>query len=321
MKYISIHSIFSKLKRDLGIEDLPNEMDMIEWSGEALEAIGAVSGYEEAVAFSEVKNFEVVMPKFLHYIIQIAKNNNWSEDDKACFCPKDIVNAGASTIETETEEEEEEETDPCDACATCELTDDLDRYVPNIESKYNFGVWVGSNFYISNYSPVRLSDHSFFNSVVCEQEPAIYDNIRNEYTIVNGDTIRFSFQTGSVAIAYYRQMTDENGYPMIPDHYYYTKAITAYLNMMLRKQDYFANREGSDSRYQTAVMEWEKACRQAGNYAMMPKTTDEYQNFLDQSQHFFPKMKRYYGFFGKLSHPEIRKYNKSNYFNYDVKYF
>jgi hypothetical protein len=320
MKQVSIHRIYSKLRRDLGIDDIP-ESDVIEWTGEALEAIGAVTGYEEAVAFSEVSNFETILPNFLHAIIQVAKNNDWTEDDKKCFCPKDIIDAGATTIEVATEVETEEVVLPCDACATCDLTDELSVYVPNIESKYNFGVWVGSNYYISHYSPVRLADHTFFNSIVCEQAPAIYDGIRNEYTIINGEKLRFSFQTGFVAIAYYRQITDDDGYPMIPEHYYYTKAITAYVNMMLKKQDFYNNREGSDSRYQMAQTEWHQACSQAANYAAMPKTVDEYQNFLDQSQHFFPKMKRYYGFFGKLSNPEIRKYNKSNYFNYDVKYF
>ena len=320
MKQTSIHRIYIKLNRDLGLNDIP-EMSVIEWAGEALEAIGAVPAYEEVVGFFEVSNHQIQLHSNLHAIIQIAKNNVWTEDDKKCFCPSDIVDsANICTVEIESEDSETTSLITVDPCGECTECGTLSEYVPNFNATYEFGVWSGSNLYTNYYSPVRLSDHTFIGSLVCDEDPNIYDYVQDEYTVVNGDTVRFSFETGSVAIAYYRQKTDENGYPMIPDHFTYIKAITAYVTMMLMKYDYFKGRQGSKDRYETAKFEWNRACRQAGNYAYMPKTIDKHQNLLDRTQHFFPKLRRYYGFFGKLSNPEYRKYNKPSRRHYGIRY-
>ncbi len=58
--YTSIDRIFNKLERDFGSEF--NEGDVIEWTGEALEAIGAVKQYEEAVAYIKVVNHQISLP-------------------------------------------------------------------------------------------------------------------------------------------------------------------------------------------------------------------------------------------------------------------
>ena len=316
MKQVSINRIFTKIKRDLGRSELP-EQDVIEWAGEALEAIGAVPAYEQAVVFLEVSNYQASLPSNIHMIIQVAKNNLWSEEDKKCFCPNDITDMpGQCTVTVSTEEGESETVDPCE----CEDWG-LDEYVPNFAAAYEFGVWTGSNLYRSTYSPVRLAEHSFMGTLVCEQDPQLYDNVFDEYTIVNGDTLRFSFETGSVAVAYYRQPLDEDGYPKIPDHYSYVTAVTKYITMMLMQVDFYSGRQGAQARYQKAEQDWLIYCNQAGNHALMIKGVDEHQNWLDQTQHFIPKLKRYYGFFGKLAHPEYRKYNKANRIGYRNRYY
>ncbi len=306
MKYASIDRLFRKLKSDYGITDVA-EKDVIEWAGEALEGIGAVTAYEQVVGFFEVKNHQVQVPSWLHMIIQIAKNNEWTTDDKKCFCPTDISDiSGSCTVSVETEEEVVI-VDPCE----CEDWG-LEEYVPDFNATYQFGVWTGSNLYKTSYSPVKLANHTFMNSLVCDEDPAIYDNIYDEYTIVNGEVIRFSFQEGSVAIAYWRQKVDNNGFPMIPDQYSYMEAIANYIIMKRAKRDFVNQRQGSSTVWKALYQEWLIYCNQAANHAMMPKGVDEHQNLLEQGQHFFPKQKRYYGFFGKLSHPEHRKYNKAN---------
>ena len=66
-KYTSINRILDKLRRDLGIDDL-SETDVIEWAGEALEAIDAVTQFEDALSFIEVNNFL----EFISRIIPLA---------------------------------------------------------------------------------------------------------------------------------------------------------------------------------------------------------------------------------------------------------
>ena len=61
LQYVSADRIIAKLYRDLGLEEL-NETDIIEQIGEALEAIGAITLYEEAVAFIEIENHQADLP-------------------------------------------------------------------------------------------------------------------------------------------------------------------------------------------------------------------------------------------------------------------
>ena len=42
INYTTVNRIFSKVSRDLGIDDF-SESDVIEWAGEALEAIDAIT--------------------------------------------------------------------------------------------------------------------------------------------------------------------------------------------------------------------------------------------------------------------------------------
>jgi hypothetical protein len=72
IRYTSIKAILSKVRRDY--TDSIDEADVIEWVGEALDAIHIRNNYEEAVAFIEVKNYEVLIPNGLANIIQIARN-------------------------------------------------------------------------------------------------------------------------------------------------------------------------------------------------------------------------------------------------------
>ena len=93
-RYTSIERIFSKVSRDLGVDKI-NEADVIEWSAEALEAIGAVTLYEEAVAFIEVKNHQCAIPTGLHRITQVAYNSCYtpgqSQSEKDLFCPEKVI--------------------------------------------------------------------------------------------------------------------------------------------------------------------------------------------------------------------------------------
>ena len=54
LNYVSADRVIAKLYRELGLEDI-DETSVIEQIGEALEAIGTITLYEEAVAFVEIE--------------------------------------------------------------------------------------------------------------------------------------------------------------------------------------------------------------------------------------------------------------------------
>lgn len=318
LNYTSVDRIFKKISSDLGIDDF-SESDVIDWTGEALEAIDAVTMLEEAVEFVVVKNHMAELPQFTSSIIQIAQfNGDYTKNTASCL------------IESVTPEDEnivykdicaEEQSCNCTGVAKYIPVDennypifdvDLYEWKPTFNIQANFKNWKNSKFFKENWIPVRLTNHTFFNSLVCTEPNAdsLYKSCSSGYTIIGDSTIRFSFQEGYVAIAHNRQKLDERGRPMIPDHISYTEAITKYITMKLMGRMWYSGREGYEKRYLKAETEWQWYCKQAGNRGLMPRGIDQYQNMLDQRQYFLPDQQRYRKFFRDLSHPERRNYNQ-----------
>lgn len=321
LQYTTLDRVLSKLYRDLGLEEI-SETDVVEWAGEALEFIGAVTLYEEAVAFVEVENHQADLPNGLHSIIQIARNNKWSKQNKD-LCPANII------TDCTTEELIQDKDCGCSRsltdypvpldCHGTPLTDyEVAYYRPYFDLQYEYYGWNHSNRYIQDYTPIRLANHSFFNTVVCEEEdpyskPYYHANYsQDEYTIVE-DKIRFSFKEGSVAIAYYRQRIDpDTGYPMIPDEVSVITAITMYITMKYMARLWYLGREGYGDKYQKAESDWQWYCKQAGNKQMMIYGVDQHENFKDMKQQLIPKNNRYYGYFGKMGRPEDTRFKDPN---------
>ncbi len=318
--YVSVNRILGKLRRDFGSLENINESDVIEWTAEALEAIGAITLYEEAVAFIEVRNHQASLPNGLHAIVQVARNICWDDIRECGLCPSDVLNLAEEVSSLAPLPAAIPVPIDCDGKPLQEY--DLAYYRPYFDMRDEVGYYSSSYLYNNCFSVVRLSNHTFFNSLVCSfpDQDKLYTQgsggVFNEYSIINGDTIRFSFEKGQVVLSHVRQVVDEQGYPMIPDHYAYTTAITKYVIMKLMEREFYANREGSVGKLQKAEQDWQWYCKQARNRAMMPKGVDQWQNILEQRQYMLPRMNRYYGFFGKMSRPESRKFNDPDSRNY-----
>jgi hypothetical protein len=320
-QYVTVDTILSKYLRDFRGVEL-NEDEAIEWIGEALGFMQMSSASEEGIAFLEVKNFQAALPNGLHYIIQIAKNNAWSPTDVASCTPQIIA----------------EELVPISSPDSCcgSWTDDLvavdcqgdligDQeiayYRPYFDLQYEYLGWVHSKAFRTKFTPVRLANHTFFNTLVCqtEENAGLYSentaSVTDEYTIV-GDQLRFSFKEGYVAVAYLRQRVDqETGYPMVPDDESAKAAITYYLGWKTKEREAWNHREGAMQIAQVAEARWLKYVKQFKNKAKMPWGTDEYEDLMEQSNYLLPRNKRYYGFFGKLGKAEDRIFNDPNFTN------
>lgn len=313
LNYTSVDRIFSKIGRDLKGEDNIDEIDVIEWIGEALEFLKVHQIQEQSVQFIEVKNNEAFLPKGLQMVLQIAKDNEWSPET-----PIKCMEKIADKIEEKVKENTE-----CVDCGDHEIFDkdyNLDNlfiehggYETVIDAPWNLGPWVNSNCYKERFTPVRLANNTFFNSIVCKEKGIPYVNPNgDDYTIVGvtEKKFRFSFEEGYVAVAYVKNALDKDtGYPLIPDNISYISAITYYIKWKIAEKHDWSGREGWSTKAEKAEQRWIKYCRQAKNYMKMPKSIDQYQNLLEQSHYLIPRHNRYYGYFGNLGRREDRSFN------------
>ncbi len=301
-QFIPLDSILAKYHRDfrgLGI----NEGDAIEWIGEALGFAKIHGNSEEAVAYIEVKNYQCDIPNGLHYVIQIARNNQWTPENKE-ICNTNLIMESLQS---------EQNTCPVPVDCNGELVGDYEvaYYRPFFDLQYEYLGWANKTYSTRQYTPVKLSNNSFFNSVVCTVPgmESLYSSCQDEYTIVQ-DQLRFSFKEGFIALAYLRQITDEcTGYPMIPDDESARAAITYYLAWKFKQREAYNHREGAAALSVDAENLWLKYIKQFKAKTKMPSTIDDLETLKNESNYLIPRRRRYDNFFGKLGTAEQRPFN------------
>jgi hypothetical protein len=74
-KFTSIQEVISKVYRDLSLEDESKWEDMIEWSAEALEQIGAYGQYVKKAVELEVDKYRAALPCDFHKLVGIEYQN------------------------------------------------------------------------------------------------------------------------------------------------------------------------------------------------------------------------------------------------------
>ena len=313
-QYVTVDTILSKYLRDFKGLDL-NEDDAIEWIGEALGFMKLASASEEAIAFLEVKNYQAPLPNGLHYIIQVARNNAWSSTPPVSCTPKAIIE------DITPEEVTVLECGGCNASGIVALDcqgniigdTEVAYYRPYFDLQYEYMGWAHSRA-SKGFTPVRLANHAFFNTLVCKTDDTqgIYrgnSGGSDEYSVVDTQ-LRFSFKEGFIALAYLRQRVDaETGYPMVPDDESAKAAITYYLGWKMKEREAWNHREGASQLAQLAEAHWLKYIKQFKNKAKMPFGTDEYEDLRQQSTYLLPRQSSYFGFFGNLGQGEQRNFN------------
>lgn len=297
-QYTTIDRILYTIGRDLRGTDI-HETDVIDWAGEALEFLETPEIQEEAVAFLKVENFEADIPKGFKMVLQVAKYDK-EEEDILENCKEEEVT-------------EEEDYSPCDnpdeTILDCSIAYLISGYRPYFDMQWQYIPWTVSETYMNNFSPVRLANHSLFNSIVCQEKGLDIPYGRDEYNIVGtiDKKLRFSFKEGFVALAYIKAAVDpETGYPLIPDVIQHITAINYYIKWKIAERMNWSGRRGFSGRANESMELWLKYAKQAKNYARMPKSIDEYQNMMEESHHMIPRNRRYYNYFGNLGRNRVK---------------
>ncbi len=308
MNFTTIDRILSKHHREMKNNQV-SERDLIEWAGEALDFMKVYEIQEQAVAFLMVENWEADIPANFQMILQVAKNNFWTEDiNDRCAC-MEVLNEDLSG--------EDNFITPVPLDCQGNIIDNINvaYFRPYWSEAWDYTSFIGSNTYRKHFTPIRLASNTFFNSIVCseKQEVPYCDGCNDSYTIVGGvdKKLRFSFKDGFIALSYVRTMLDkETGLPLIPDDITFISAIEYYIKWKIKESDLFDNRDGAAGTVQYFEQRWLKYVRQAKNYAMMPKSIDDYQDLMEQSHNMIPRTDRYYSYFGNLNSMGTLKYRR-----------
>lgn len=337
-QYTSIHRIFAKMER----EGLPiiDEGNVIEYIGEALEQIGAVPYYEDAIAFIEIKDHQCPLPNGLHQINQLARNYCWDHQNKENnICPADVINSCGNLGTTPPGLNCGTPGNPCPPnslgipldCRGMPIMEyELAYYRPYFDLQAEYYIGGNSGVHQQCFKPIRLATSTFYlapdrieNMIAGTDGNTLYAAgcSTDEYQVIRKEFIRTSFKTGHIALSYTRQPVDENGYPLIPDAAEYTEALVCYIAYKYAQKERRAGREGAIGREQAAMADWHWYCKQARNMDLMPYGIDEHQNWYDSRTRLLPNDKQYFGFFGKMARPEGRKFDDPDYRNYSLSYF
>lgn len=342
MKFTTVNRIISKLQRDLGLTDI-NEGDIIEWAGEALGFIKAPALFQQNVAFMKVAGFEVDTPSGFQSVLQIKRYRGKAKTEEEfsevpcsikedlekfdcgetptatktddCGCEKS-GNAGYECKETKmlfggaiTTSLKYCETITKPVCGTCATET---AYRPYFDMRTNFVPLLSAPAYVNNFSPVALSEHVFFNTLVCKEiDQSPYQNCEDEYTLVGdfGIKIRFSFKEGYIALAYIKNAIDEEtGYPLVPDHTECLEAIGYYVQWKIAQRYAWSGREGYAYIANDKERLWLKYVKQARSDLRMPGTIDQMQNLLNTTHYLVPQQNVYENSFSRLGKKENRSY-------------
>lgn len=300
MQFTSVDRILAKLERELRGTEI-SETDVIEWVGEALGFLEMPEIQEQSVAFIKVSNYEADMPRGFQAILQVAKYDKQEEEIQ---CYVDLPEIDVDEVDFSTPE----------CCSGEGLVDmilgNLDTSIrPYFDMQFRYETWTVAPYYKQHFTPIRLAESTYFNSVVCEEKDMYYPPCGGEeYTIV-GTTekkLRFSFKEGYIALAYYKNALDkETGYPLIPDNVRHLTAINYYIRWKVAEMLSWNSREGFAKLAETNERHWLKYVKQAKNWTKMPKTVDDLQNILENTHHFLPRVNRYYSNFGHIKSNKI----------------
>ena len=323
VNYISLEEQVAKVYRDLGYRDI-EEDTIIEQIGEALVLVGTPKSMEEGVCFLEIMNNRCLVPNGCKQLIQIARHmlfnqtkfgakhpalpNNYYTTDALDLVAKQQSDKLAALCcpEKVLEVAERANTGTCRDCDGGVINDsEIAYYRPYFDLVWEFEMWRNSSWYGQVWEPVRLSNHSFFNSVVCREHDhdTLYDGCGIEYS-VNWPYLYFSFECGFVAIAYRRLKVDEKtGYPFIPGNEETKKAISSYCRMMKRIKDYDLKPRMGVS-VAAANVQWELDALRAISFNKSLVSIDEERNFTERSTYMIPR-DDYRGFFGYLGRKRL----------------
>lgn len=292
---ISSKQIVSKVITDLKLQDEDYAVnDMVEWIGEALDAIGSIRQHNIKVTGKEsepllsVTNFQAKLPSDLvkPVFIQYSKTINGP------FIP---IKWNTNPIMMRGEETNSFNTD--NVAGDNEIvyfTMDL------LSLTYTEALAMLNNdpAFKSKINSIIVSEQCWKGKISKEDPEAL--SIKY---VINNSYIKLNVETGYIRMAYTARPLDEDNFPIIPDLQSFRDALYWYIVMKIYYPQWALGRV-RDRVYDHAEIKWRFFSRQAYAEAMMPDI-GQLESMKDQWNKLFPELYEYDSNFSHLSERQI----------------
>jgi len=172
--------------------------------------------------------------------------------------------------------------------------DDLskeDRVQGYLDPNRNVLVWKVNNFFpvdipqSSGWAYLPVSNNIWDRSIICNQEPVKVSC--GDWYVPDTSNARFltSFESGWLAVAYFRLPMDNEGRFLIPDIPEYHEAIESYVFSKIYQRQWHMNVQASEGKYQHYLQKWQQLAA-AAVARMMMLSLPEWIN-VDKQNKFF----------------------------------
>jgi hypothetical protein len=266
-KLTSVQSIIAKVIADLDLqEDELKISDTIEWCGEAIEKIGAVTQFipkvtgQNGIPALQIHNHQAPLPCDLHQLHQVA----YSWDNKGPWFPMRKA-TGSFAVWGNDDPCNHEELTPDNIVKNDTLVNLVVDMYGNIDKTEAIEM-INSNQNLRTILTNLLKHHNhiFHHKGVDSANPSI----GLQYSIKPG-WIMCNVPAGYLKLSYSGIPTDENGYPLVPDMTSYREAIYWYITMKLKYPEYLRGTLNRDV-YYDIKRSWNFYRQQAYAEALMP---------------------------------------------------
>lgn len=296
--------------RDLKPEDGNWVDSAVEWTGEALEHIGASSQMETQVCLIYIKDHKCALPADLYYINQVSINE--AEDAVSMqnavkenveelitqysfnkqYLEATLVKLANGTISSSLTDEALGKLGTVDKRSN----DQIRRLIAETAVVYNSLTHPVQN---GSMSTLGYCTSNFPSALHCPDCSNKYASSTECYLVENG-MIKTSFESGTLCLSYKAMPTDAECYPMIPDEISYKEAIFWYIykQMLLGGMQ-----KNNGIQYDFADQKWKYYCSQARNAAVFPDI-ERMENFMNQWVRLIPNMNRHSTGFANLNSRE-----------------
>ena len=309
-KNTSCQTVLRKVMRDLKPEDGNWVDSAVEWTGEALEHIGASAQLESYVCIKYIENHKCELPADLYYINQVSIN----EAEDAVYIQNEIKNNIEELIANYNFNKtylENTLTQLANGTITSTLNDTSLQSIGSIDKRSNDQIrTLLANTQVlynkithpnqsGSMSTLGYCTSNFPEALHCPDCSNKYSS-SGECYIVENNYIKTSFEKGAVCLSYKAFPTDADCYPMIPDDISYKEAIFWYIykQMLLGGMQ-----KDNGIQYDFADNKWKYYCTQARNAAVYPDI-ERLENYMNQWVRLIPNINRHSTGFANLNSRE-----------------